>query len=437
MIAILDQFGRDAVMGTLRSHLEDTETEMRRRIKELPDGTTRVAAFMDSSLRENAMQKIQLAITVKGDRLILDFGGTAPQFLNRAVNTNIASFKAALVTGLLQNIWPDLPQPWRCCRPSRSSPTATASSMRKARCRRRMSLMPLFKACVIWTIPMNKLNYSVPHRYSATIARSTDQAATFIYGGLTSTVTSPATSAATSTATARALAATPTASIRCRRCSVSCATRASRKSTRKTRRSSGLAHSGWRKTALALQVPRWPGLRADRHGTRLRHVGFMTGCEGSKFPSAQGLFGGYSCPSYQLMKIKGINIFEILKNDPKAVEVFDIVELMNKQPIKGGKYSSNDMGMTFELCNEGEIYMICQGSAAATATCWSAMPKLVMKDLEERPDVARHRARHLQGRLRREDADRRRRPRRRSCAPTTARSASSAASRSTLSARSG
>jgi acetone carboxylase, alpha subunit len=38
--------------------------------------------------------------------------------------------------------------------------------------------------------------------------------------------------------------------------------------------------------------------------------GFMTGCEGSKFPSAQGLFGGYSCPSYQLMKIKGINIFE-------------------------------------------------------------------------------------------------------------------------------
>src|SRR3546814_7715865 len=33
--------------------------------------------------------------------------------------------------------------------------------------------------------------------------------------------------------------------------------------------------------------------------------GFMTGCEGSKFPSAQGLFGGYSCPSYQLMKIKG------------------------------------------------------------------------------------------------------------------------------------
>src|SRR3546814_14805413 len=90
IIAILDQFGREALIGTLRSHLEDTETEMRRRIREMPDGTTRVLQFMDSSLRENAMQKISLAITVKDDRMILDFRGTAPQFLNRSVNTNIA-----------------------------------------------------------------------------------------------------------------------------------------------------------------------------------------------------------------------------------------------------------------------------------------------------------------------------------------------------------
>ena len=43
IIAILDEFGADKVIGTLRSHLEDTETEMRRRIAELPDGTTPVS----------------------------------------------------------------------------------------------------------------------------------------------------------------------------------------------------------------------------------------------------------------------------------------------------------------------------------------------------------------------------------------------------------
>jgi acetone carboxylase, alpha subunit len=111
--------------------------------------------------------------------------------------------------------------------------------------------------------------------------------------------------------------------------------------------------------------------------------GFMTGCEGSKFPSAQGLFGGYSCPSYQLCKIKGINIFEVLENNPKAVEVFDIVQLMNEQPIAGGIYTSNDMGMTFEICADGEIYMICQGSGGGYGDVLERDPALVMKDLAE------------------------------------------------------
>ncbi|HVN28353.1 MAG TPA: hydantoinase B/oxoprolinase family protein, partial [Candidatus Binataceae bacterium] len=50
IVAILDQYGKDLLIGTLRKHLEDVETEMRRRIRELPDGTTRVLQFMDSSL---------------------------------------------------------------------------------------------------------------------------------------------------------------------------------------------------------------------------------------------------------------------------------------------------------------------------------------------------------------------------------------------------
>ncbi len=110
--------------------------------------------------------------------------------------------------------------------------------------------------------------------------------------------------------------------------------------------------------------------------------GFMTGCEGSKFPSAQGLFGGYSCPSYQLCKIKDVNIFEVLRDDPEAVDEFDIVRLMNERPIQG-KYTSQDMGMTFELCNEGEIYMICQGSGGGYGDVLERDPQLVMKDLAE------------------------------------------------------
>jgi hypothetical protein len=109
----------------------------------------------------------------------------------------------------------------------------------------------------------------------------------------------------------------------------------------------------------------------------------MTGCEGSKFPSAQGLFAGYSCPSYQLCKIKGVNVFEVLKNSPRLIEEWDIVRLMNERPIPGGKYTSTDMGMTFELCAEGEIYMICQGSGGGYGDVLERDPALVMKDLGE------------------------------------------------------
>jgi hypothetical protein len=41
------------------------------------------------------------------------------------------------------------------------------------------------------------------------------------------------------------------------------------------------------------------------------------------------------------------------------------------------------MGMTFELCNEGEIYMICQGSGGGYGDVLERDPALVMKDLAE------------------------------------------------------
>jgi N-methylhydantoinase B/oxoprolinase/acetone carboxylase alpha subunit len=382
--AILDQFGKDTLIGTLRSHLEDVESEMRRRIREMPDGTTRVVQFMDSTLRENAMQKISLAITVKGDRMILDFRGTAPQFMNRSVNTNIASFKAALCTGLLQNIWPDLPHTMAVLSPievitDRNSIIDAEGEMPQA-----MSLMPLFKGCVVWTIPMNKFNYSLPHRYSAVIASQYDQAATFIYGGLTQHGEVTGNFCADINGNGQGArsnadgehSVSPVFGFMCD----SGEHEISEEDTPIIRLGAQrLAKDriGWGKYRAGMGYEQI----ATARGSAM--WGFMTGCEGSKFPSAQGLFGGYSCPSYQLCKIKGINIFEVLKENPKAVEVFDIVKLMNEQPIKGGRYSSNDMGMTFELCADGEIYMICQGSGGGYGDVLERDPALVMKDLEE------------------------------------------------------
>jgi acetone carboxylase alpha subunit len=382
--SILDQYGAALLVGTLRTHLEDVESEMRRRISELPDGTTRVLQFMDSSLRENIMQKISLAITVKGDRMTLDFRGSAPQFLNRSVNTNIASFKAALCTGLLQNIWPDLPHTMAVLSPieivtDRNSILDAEGEMPQA-----MSLMPLFKGCVVWTIPMNKFNYSLPHRYSAVIASQYDQAATFIYGGLTQHGDVTGNFCADINGNGQGArsnadgehSVSPVFGFMC-----------DSGEHEINEEDTPIIRLGAQR--LAKDRIGWGKYRAGMGYEQIATArgsgmwGFMTGCEGSKFPSAQGLFGGYSCPSYQLMKIKGINIFKVLEENPKAVAEFDIVRLMNERPIVGGQYSSNDMGMTFEICAEGEIYMICQGSGGGYGDVLERDPSLVMKDLAE------------------------------------------------------
>lgn len=384
VIAILDQFGRDALVATLRSHLESVEAEMRRRISEMPDGTTRVVQFMDSSLRESALQKISCAITVKGDRMIMDFRGSAPQFLNRSVNANIASFKAALCTGLLQNIWPDLPHTMAVLSPieiitDRNSILDAEGEMPQA-----MSLMPLFKGCVVWTIPMNKFNYSLPKRYSAVIASQYDQAATFIYGGITQHGDVTGNFCADINGNGQGARSDADGEH-----SISpvfgfmCDTGEHEISEEET----PIIRLGAQR--LAKDRIGWGKYRAGMGYEQIATArgsglwGFMTGCEGSKFPSAQGLFGGYSCPAYQLLKIKDINIFKELEKNPNVVEVFDIVKLMNEQPIPNATYSSNDMGMTFELCNEGEIYMICQGSGGGYGDVLDRDPQLVMKDLAE------------------------------------------------------
>jgi N-methylhydantoinase B/oxoprolinase/acetone carboxylase alpha subunit len=48
-------------------------TEVRRRLSEWPDMTVRTHTIMDGTLRENALIKMNMTATKKGDRLIFDF----------------------------------------------------------------------------------------------------------------------------------------------------------------------------------------------------------------------------------------------------------------------------------------------------------------------------------------------------------------------------
>jgi hypothetical protein len=108
--------------------------------------------------------------------------------------------------------------------------------------------------------------------------------------------------------------------------------------------------------------------------------GFATVSSGSKFPAVPGVFGEDGCPTYPLAKVKGANVFDHLRDDPAAWS-FDYETIMNSRPFPEARYSTHHMGMGFELADEGEVYMICQGSGGGYGDVLERDPEAVVADV--------------------------------------------------------
>jgi N-methylhydantoinase B/oxoprolinase/acetone carboxylase alpha subunit len=109
--------------------------------------------------------------------------------------------------------------------------------------------------------------------------------------------------------------------------------------------------------------------------------GFQSITCGSYFPSTQGIFGGYACPTYAVCRIRGKNLFEEFKAKPELFQA-DIFELMNGQPFEGAHYESLEMAVGFELYPEGELFMLSQGAGGGYGDSLERDPALVITDLE-------------------------------------------------------
>jgi hypothetical protein len=109
--------------------------------------------------------------------------------------------------------------------------------------------------------------------------------------------------------------------------------------------------------------------------------GFMTVTSGAKFSSVYGTFGGYGCGTYPLARVKGVNIYDILRKDPARFDL-SMEKVMNEQPFEGGKYMTNHMGMQFDVSKDGELYMISQGAGGGYGDVLDRSPESVIKDVE-------------------------------------------------------
>ncbi|PWR17781.1 hydantoinase B/oxoprolinase family protein [Zavarzinia compransoris] len=387
--AVIAEFGKDALIAYLRRNLEDTEAEVHRRIAELPDGVVRFNTWIDSTLREPALLKVACAARVKGDRMTIDLRGSSPQLSNRSVNAVLGSTKVCFLTGVLQNIWPDLPHNLGVLAAFdfETDRNSLIDANNDAPCA--MSLLPMFRTITVATVAFPKFIYSLPDdakaRATVVLAGQYNQPATFVYGGLTQHMEVTGNFCADINGNGQGArenrdgehSVSPLFGFMCDTGEYELAEE-ELPMVRLIAQHLARDRVGWGKYRGGLGYEQMVTAR----GTSM--WGFMTGQSGSRFCSAPGLFGGYSCPAYPIAKVKDVNVFDWFnEHGNAALFPYDIVQLMNERPIGQARYVTADAGMTFEMVEEGEIYMICQGAGGGYGDILERDPEAVMQDLRE------------------------------------------------------
>ena len=104
---LLDEYGAEIVSAALVALGNRAETLMRLELSGLPDGRWEATDYLDNDGITDVALPIKVTLEIKGDRMVLDFAGTAPVTagpVNIAYPTAVATAYVAI-----KHIFPDLP----------------------------------------------------------------------------------------------------------------------------------------------------------------------------------------------------------------------------------------------------------------------------------------------------------------------------------------
>ncbi|EAU45605.1 hydantoinase B/oxoprolinase family protein [Salipiger bermudensis] len=104
---LLDRYGDDTVREAIRELRSRAAEQMRAQIAQIPPGTYRSTAYIDSDGVVNEPLEIKLAVTADGEGLSFDFAGSSPPCqgpMNSVIATTLSSVYLAM-----RHIFPDVP----------------------------------------------------------------------------------------------------------------------------------------------------------------------------------------------------------------------------------------------------------------------------------------------------------------------------------------
>ncbi len=375
--------GPDALVSTLRLTMENVRAEVKRRLSEWPDMSVRTYIIQDSTLRENCIAKVNLKATKTGDRLILDFRGSAPEFSNRPTNTVLAGLKGMISQLFMCYIWPDLPRGQAAFAPIEviTDPYSILNSSYNAP--NSQSLMSIFTGFTAVQHAVTKFLYSCPEKYTKVQAPAFNMINTFIWGGknqhgeilgnLCADLNGMGGGARLDVDGEPALAPI----------FATMADVGEQEINEEEVPFLQMVSKKFTRDAIA------PGKYRGGQGYTMivatkdsEEWGFMTTTQGAKVPPIQGTFGGYACGCYPLSKIQGVDIYEELLKNPEKFK-HSIEELMNARAFEQANYTTHHMGLGFEISKRGELIMISQGAGAGYGDLLERDPEAVVKDIRD------------------------------------------------------
>lgn len=112
---VVAEYGRDMVLAGIDQLMAQSARLMRQRIGQIKPGTYRFADALDNDGIEAKPLWIRLDLTVKGDRLVLDFSRSSG-FCRGPLNSVISATTAAVFVAL-KHIYPDIPTNAGCFEP--------------------------------------------------------------------------------------------------------------------------------------------------------------------------------------------------------------------------------------------------------------------------------------------------------------------------------
>jgi N-methylhydantoinase B len=105
---LMGRYGVEVVEGAMQQMIRYSEQKLRERLAAMPDGVFRAVDFLEHDGHADRLYRVGVAVTKKGESLVLDFSGSsdqAPGF----VNSTKAGLRGAVVGGLFPSLAFDIP----------------------------------------------------------------------------------------------------------------------------------------------------------------------------------------------------------------------------------------------------------------------------------------------------------------------------------------